>query len=158
MQSREENDAVAFVVLGVAKLRAKFFINQAKGAAAVGPLAHDRSPGVREYGDRTGDGLCRKGISRECGGRHPAGAHREYEGAACVAFSEFGRDPGHDCATKSKKRASRLRREALWTAAASTESRPTLRALAPQRRKQPLPAGVRRGRVCARRRRGWTTK
>jgi hypothetical protein len=48
MRTRAENDAMAFVVLGVAKLRAKFFLNQAKGAAAVGPLAHDRSPGVRE--------------------------------------------------------------------------------------------------------------
>jgi hypothetical protein len=67
MRTRPENDAVAFVVLRVAKLRAKFSLNQAKGAAAVGPLAHDRSPDVREYGDRTGDGLCRKGISRECG-------------------------------------------------------------------------------------------
>jgi hypothetical protein len=48
MRTRAENDAVAFVVLGVAKLRAKFFLNQAKGTAAVGPLAHDRSPGVWE--------------------------------------------------------------------------------------------------------------
>ncbi|MGB9453396.1 MAG: hypothetical protein WBV50_22790, partial [Candidatus Acidiferrum sp.] len=86
-------------------------------------------PGVREYGDRTGDGLCRMGLSRRRHEPHLAGAHREQEGAACVAFSEFGRDPGPDSATTNKKRASRRSREALWAAAASMPKGSTKAAL-----------------------------
>jgi hypothetical protein len=82
------------LIAGVGKLRAEFFLDEAKEATTVRPVAHDRSPGVREYRGRavTGSAVW---VSRGCGGPHPAGAHREHEGAARGAFLDFGRYPGH---------------------------------------------------------------
>jgi hypothetical protein len=45
-----------------AKLRAKLLFQQTKRTTAVRPLVHDRSPGIREYSDRTGTGSAVRAI------------------------------------------------------------------------------------------------
>lgn len=61
--SRAEKVMVTLLVDGVGKLRAEFFLDKAKEATTVRPVAHDRSPGIREYSDRAGDRLCRMGVA-----------------------------------------------------------------------------------------------
>jgi len=138
----------------VVKLRAKFFFKQTEGTTAVRPLVHDRSPGVREYGDRTGDGLCRMGHSQRMPGTASCGAAIVWKKLPRgVRFPFLAGIPARN-GDKNKKRASRRCREARNRRPLRTEFRLPRRLPWPE----PLWARARRGRACARRQRGWTTR